>query len=218
LAGVLDDATYNNDLVATSGVVDLTGATLTWTGNLAPGDTATITYSVTVNVSGAGDLSLVNVITSTVVGNGCPPPGSNAGCTATTTVVERTLTLTNLTPAFGLSGTPGGTVVHNDAVSMTVTTNSPTGYQVTVQAAESQLVPSTPGNPTTIPVANLGVRPAGTIPFQALSDTQPALVHSQLGPSMPDGDVLVNDYQVSIPDSTLADGYSGTLTYVAITL
>jgi hypothetical protein len=35
---------------------------------------------------------------------------------------------------------------------------------------------------------------------------------------MPDGDVLVNDYQVSIPDSTLADGYSGTLTYVAITL
>ena len=49
LAGVLDDATYNADAAATSGSVCYASPNLTWTGNLAVGAVATITYSVTVN-------------------------------------------------------------------------------------------------------------------------------------------------------------------------
>ena len=57
LTGVLDDAAYNDDATtttgtgtgtATAGTVTYTGTALTWTGDLAPGDTATITFSVTV--------------------------------------------------------------------------------------------------------------------------------------------------------------------------
>ncbi len=57
LAGVLDDATYNND--ATSNVAGWTlsesGTTLTGNGPLAVGQTATITYSVTINAPDTGN-------------------------------------------------------------------------------------------------------------------------------------------------------------------
>ena len=49
LTGVLDDAVYNANATATAGTVSYTSPNLTWTGNLAVGATATITYSVTVN-------------------------------------------------------------------------------------------------------------------------------------------------------------------------
>ena len=47
LTGVLDDAAYNANAAATAGTVSYTSPNLTWTGNLAAGATATITYSVT---------------------------------------------------------------------------------------------------------------------------------------------------------------------------
>ncbi len=49
LTGVLDDAGYNGDATATAGSVSYASPNLTWTGNLAVGATATITFSVTVN-------------------------------------------------------------------------------------------------------------------------------------------------------------------------
>ncbi|MEK8104126.1 hypothetical protein NKG94_01500 [Micromonospora sp. M12] len=36
LGGVLDDATYNADAIATSGTVSFVSPTLSWTGNLPP--------------------------------------------------------------------------------------------------------------------------------------------------------------------------------------
>lgn len=62
LTGVLDDATYNDDAQATSGAVARTGDSLTWTGDLAVGQTVTITYSVT--VVGGGDTTIRNAVTS----------------------------------------------------------------------------------------------------------------------------------------------------------
>ncbi|MFF8770873.1 hypothetical protein [Kitasatospora sp. NPDC015120] len=73
LSGVLDDAAYGNNALATAGSVQYTAPTLTWSGPLAMGASATITYSVTVNTpDDNGDRLLHNTVTS--------PPGSGSSC------------------------------------------------------------------------------------------------------------------------------------------
>ena len=52
---MLDDAAYNGDGAATAGSVSFASPNLTWTGNLAVGATATITFSVTVSNPDTGD-------------------------------------------------------------------------------------------------------------------------------------------------------------------
>jgi uncharacterized repeat protein (TIGR01451 family) len=70
LSAVLDDATYNGDGTADTGTADFSALpTMTWSGELLAGETATITYSVTVNDPTSGDGQLTNV----AVG----PPESN---------------------------------------------------------------------------------------------------------------------------------------------
>jgi uncharacterized repeat protein (TIGR01451 family) len=68
LAGVLDDATYNDDAQASLGDVDLDQGVLSWTGTVPVGGVATITYSVTVKdvegLEAGGDADLVNPVTS----------------------------------------------------------------------------------------------------------------------------------------------------------
>lgn len=59
LSGVLDDATYNGDVDATSGEATVDQNLLTWRGAIEPGGTVTITYTVT--TTGAGDAELINV-------------------------------------------------------------------------------------------------------------------------------------------------------------
>jgi hypothetical protein len=61
LSGVLDDARYQGDASADTGTVDVTGTTLSWTGALAAGDTATVRYSVRVADPMSGDAMLVNL-------------------------------------------------------------------------------------------------------------------------------------------------------------
>jgi uncharacterized repeat protein (TIGR01451 family) len=62
LSGVLDDAGYNGDAAASAGTVTVSDGALTWLGDLAVGQTVTITYSVT--VTGGGDGELANVLSS----------------------------------------------------------------------------------------------------------------------------------------------------------
>jgi uncharacterized repeat protein (TIGR01451 family) len=62
LSDVVDDATYNGDVTATAGAATVDGPTLSWAGDLAPGEEVTITYSVT--VTGSGNTTLANVVTS----------------------------------------------------------------------------------------------------------------------------------------------------------
>ncbi|WP_069112076.1 LPXTG cell wall anchor domain-containing protein [Jiangella alba] len=62
LSQVADDATYNDDAVASSGEVSRDGTTLRWDGDLAVGQTVTITYSVT--VTDHGDGLLRNVVST----------------------------------------------------------------------------------------------------------------------------------------------------------
>ncbi|MFD4670794.1 GEVED domain-containing protein [Lentzea sp. NPDC058450] len=82
LSGVLDDATWVSGQ-ATPGTVSLTAPTLTWTGDLAIGATATVTYVVRVNDPIKGDHKLVNRV-STEVPSNCPPGSTDPKCSTTT--------------------------------------------------------------------------------------------------------------------------------------
>jgi uncharacterized repeat protein (TIGR01451 family) len=110
LTGVLGDATYGNDAVATAGAVSFASPNLTWTGDLAVGATVTITYSVTVNDPTTGSLVLTNTVTSSTPGSNCQPGNSDPRCSATVTVVPGVLSITVPASADLGTATPGGTV------------------------------------------------------------------------------------------------------------
>ncbi|MFJ8043942.1 isopeptide-forming domain-containing fimbrial protein [Kitasatospora sp. NPDC096147] len=134
LTKVLDDATYDNDQAATAGSATYTAPVLSWTGDLAAGAIATITYSVTVNTPIGGDGKLVNTVVSP--DSTCPPGSTDPDCTTVVptrhiTVVKTaapseakaggkvtyTVTVTNLAdePAAAVSFTDDLTEVLDDA-------------------------------------------------------------------------------------------------------
>jgi uncharacterized repeat protein (TIGR01451 family) len=216
LAGILDDATYGGDASTTSGELAYAAPNLTWTGNLPVDATAVVTYTVITHQPVTGDGRLLNVVTSDAFASNCPAGGVDPRCATRTDIAPQTITLTSLSPGFTLAGAPDSVVSQDGAVTMTVTTNSPTGYTVAVRAISSALTAAVPGNPDTIPLANLGVRETGTSTFQPLSDAASVFVHSQSGPSATGGDAVSNDYQAVIP-FVATDTYSATLEYIAIT-
>ncbi len=82
LSAVLDDATYNNDAVASGPDAPVFGSpNLSWSGPLAVGASVTITYSMTVTL--AGDAVLTNTA--------CVPAGqaSGAPCATESTPITR---------------------------------------------------------------------------------------------------------------------------------
>ncbi|MCM2389723.1 DUF7507 domain-containing protein [Streptomyces albipurpureus] len=86
LSDLLDDAVYNDDATATVGSVTFSSPDLEWSGTLAPGETATITFSVTVKRRPFGDLRLDNTVVSTTPGNNCPAGSTDSRCTTHGTV------------------------------------------------------------------------------------------------------------------------------------
>ncbi|MFC6086190.1 DUF7927 domain-containing protein [Sphaerisporangium aureirubrum] len=214
LAGVLDDAVYNGDATATAGAVSYTEPDLTWTGDLALGAVATISYTVTVRNPDPGSGTLTTTVVSAVPGSTCPIGGTDPNCSNSVTAVAQAIELSALTDSFTLTGPPDTTVQAGGAVIVTVVTNSPNGYTVTVSPSTAEL--TAPGIAATIPVANLKVRKAGTTVFQPLSATTPVLVHQQIIPSAANGDVLVNDFEVDIP-YVPSGRYSGVIDYIAST-
>ena len=100
---MLDDAAYNGDAAATAGSVSFASPNLTWTGNLAPGAAATITYTVTVHNPDTGDGILASTVTSAAAGNNCPAGSTDPRCA--TTVDVAALTIIN-TASVGTT-TPG---------------------------------------------------------------------------------------------------------------
>ncbi|MBL7497382.1 DUF11 domain-containing protein [Frankia sp. CNm7] len=216
LSSVLGNATYNADATASAGALAYTAPALIWTGDLPIGAGVVITFTATVSPAAPGGATLVNRVSSTAPGSTCTGQGVEPGCVATTAVEEQFLTLTDLTPTFTLAGEPNSTVSRDDAVTMTVTTNSATGYTVSVQAGEPVLSPNAAGNSGTIPVDRLSVRGTGSGAFQPLSDSAAVTVHDQDQPSAPGGDAISNDYAIDVP-YVPSDVYSGTLDYVAAT-
>ena len=122
LGGLLDDSTYNNDAAATAGSVSFASSSLTWTGNLAVGATATVTFSVTVNDPDTGDKVLVDTITSTTAGSNCPSGSTDPRCTATVAVLVPGLQIS--ASAGSATTTPGSVVDYT----VTVTNSGQTPY------------------------------------------------------------------------------------------
>ncbi|WP_328634253.1 DUF7927 domain-containing protein [Streptomyces sp. NBC_00356] len=69
LSDVLDDAKYNGDAKASTGDVSYDDPNLKWSGTLDPGETATITYSVTVDASDGSNAHLGNAVTGNEYSN-----------------------------------------------------------------------------------------------------------------------------------------------------
>jgi uncharacterized repeat protein (TIGR01451 family) len=88
LSGVLDSASYMNDAHASTGTVSFDHASgqLLWNGTLAPGQQATITYSVTIHGSASG---LVHNQVSGPPGSRCALPSLPAPPCATLTLIVR---------------------------------------------------------------------------------------------------------------------------------
>ncbi|GAA1724068.1 hypothetical protein GCM10009809_19820 [Isoptericola hypogeus] len=126
LTDVLDDATFNDDATADVGEATYAEPTLSWSGALAPGDTATITYSVTVNDPVSGDGTLTNAVVGPPE-SGCVD-GTEPGCG--TDVPVRALTIVKSSDGAG-EALPGDTVT----------------YTITVE--NSGQVPYTPDGPAT---------------------------------------------------------------------
>ena len=122
LDGVLADAAYNGDAAASTGTLSYASPDLTWTGNLAPGTVATITFSVTVNNPDTGDRTLTATIASATAGSNCPAGGSDARCTA---VVQDLVPGLDIVASAGTATATPGTVVH---YTITVTDTGGTSY------------------------------------------------------------------------------------------
>lgn len=107
LSKVLDDASWAGDEKASSGTVKHDGDKLRWTGDLAVGQVVTITYSVV--VTGDGDKTITNAVTSPDATATCvPAPDRNPGCTTTHRIVDPAvaagLASTGSTVGWGIGG------------------------------------------------------------------------------------------------------------------
>jgi uncharacterized repeat protein (TIGR01451 family)/fimbrial isopeptide formation D2 family protein/LPXTG-motif cell wall-anchored protein len=122
LSAVLDDAVYNNDAVASSGGVSYAAPVLTWTGDLAVGAQAVVTYTVRVNNPFTGDKQLTNPVTTGPDGP-CPPQNGDPECIVD--LPGRQLVIAKDTvPADLQSVAPGETVHYR----FTVTNTGVTAY------------------------------------------------------------------------------------------
>ncbi|WP_425814281.1 CshA/CshB family fibrillar adhesin-related protein [Luteimicrobium sp. DT211] len=127
LTEVLDDATYDGDATASSGTASYTEPTLAWRGSLAPGETATITYSVTVNDPDTGDGTLTNAVVGPPESNCVADDDGNLPAECQVPVEVRQLEITK-------TADPTGTVSPGDKVTYTVKVTNTGGADYTADA------------------------------------------------------------------------------------
>jgi hypothetical protein len=153
LTGVLADATYDNDAAATSGTVSYSSPILTWTGDLTPGATATISYSVQVANPDTGGRVLTNTATSTAPGSTCPPASPGPACTATTSIIAGSLSITVPASAALGTGAPGDSLSASLGA-VQVTDNRGFGASWTATVSTTTFTTGTGTGPQVIPAAD----------------------------------------------------------------
>ena len=197
LAGVLGDAAYNGDAAATAGSVSYAAPNLTWTGNLAPGGSATITYSVTVTTpTPAATCSPIPSPRRRPAAT-ARPAAADPRCTATVTVSQLTIVST---PSAG-TATPGATV--NETTTITNTGQTPyNGISVGFTTANTAAQISDVGNETassgTLSVGTTGAVWTGDVPVGATVTITGGIIVGN--PYPPGGQVI------AITDATTAPG------------
>jgi uncharacterized repeat protein (TIGR01451 family) len=222
LSGVLDDATYDNDAAATTGTASFTSPNLLWTGDLAVGGTATITYSVTVNDPETGNLTLANTVSSATPGSTCPPGSSDPHCSATVTVVAGVLSISAPATADLGAAAPGGTASAGLGI-VRVTDNRAglAGWTATVSSTDFITGGGTAAE--TIPVHDVlylingfasttGSATFTRAPMTGLSTAAQAVVTATNVHG--DNSVTWNPViRVSVPSGAVAGTYSATITH-----
>lgn len=134
--------------------------------------------------------------------------------TTANVTVDAMITITDLTESFDLVGEPGDEVTTDPSVSLTVTTNAETGYTVTVEPDDEDLVPADPvENEDVIPFSDLEVELQDES-FTPLTPGTPIEIYSEEEPTDDTGDLIEHDYQITIPFVN-PDTYSGDITYIA---
>jgi uncharacterized repeat protein (TIGR01451 family) len=120
LSDVVDDATYGNDVASSIGTATWDGSSkISWNGDLSPGQTATITYTVTMNTPDTGNKQLLNGVVGTGTGSNCTAsPAIDPECRTTSPLPDVTSTKTLVGPT---NPTVGDTVnykftIKNDGV------------------------------------------------------------------------------------------------------
>jgi uncharacterized repeat protein (TIGR01451 family) len=223
LTGVLGNASYDNDAAATAGTVSFTSPNLTWTGGLAIGGTATITYSVSVDNPDTGNLTLANTVTSTTPGSNCPPGSTDPRCSAVVAVVTGVLSIT--VPSGASLGTtaPGGTA--SAALGTVQVTDNRAALAVGWTATVSSTAFTTGGGSAaeTIPAKDVHylisgfTATSGSATFASTSVTDlSAAAQAVVTATSVNGDnsAAWNPViQVSVPSGAVAGSYSATITH-----
>jgi large repetitive protein len=221
LTGVLDNAAYNHNAATGTGTVSYASPTLTWTGDLTPGATATITYTVTVNNPDTGSGALSNTVASTATGSTCPAGSSSPGCSVTVAVVAGPLSITAPATASLGSAAPGGTISAGlGTVQVTDDRGFGAGWTVTVSATGFATGTGTPAE--TIPaaaarylIAGLGSATGSAtftpVPSTRLSATPKTVVTATNvnGNTTVTWNPIIN---IKIPGSAIGGTYTATIT------
>jgi hypothetical protein len=219
---VLGAAAYNNDAAATIGAVSYASPDLTWTGDLAPGDTATITYSVTIDNPETGGTTLTNTAASADPGSTCPPGTTASPCAVTTAVITGPLTITAPAAAALGSGAPG-TAIQSSLGPVQVTDGRGFGADWGATVSSSDFTTGGASPDETIPVGDAtyaisslitanGPATFGFTPDTDLSPNPQAVVSA----TNVDGNTTVTWnplIQVAVPGGAIGGTYTGTITH-----
>ena len=189
LSNVLDDATYDNDVDASAGTASISGNQLSWSiPGLVPGQTAIITYSVTVKSAAltTGNQTVTNVVTTPTGDANCDSGSTDAACSTT-----------NLVPSYTVEKAVSAT----SAVSGDILT-----YTITVRNTGPVAYPATGAGAASFSDSLVGVNDDGVLVPGSVTATEGAV--TQMGsdllwtgpldvPSVP-GAVVTIQYQVSV--------------------
>ena len=222
LAGDLGDAAYNHNATASTGSVSYTSPVLTWTGNLVPGDTATIGYSLTVSNPDAGGKLLTNTAVSAATGSTCPSGSTSPACSVTVPVIAGTLSITTPASASLGSAAPGGSIsTALGTVQVTDNRGFGAGWAATVSATAFATGNGTP--PETIPPGDVSYDITGLgqttgsatftpVPVTNLTGTAQTVVSATnvSGNTSAAWDPLID---VQVPNAAIAGQYTATITH-----